>query len=119
METLVIETRNKSDARFLRNFAKRMGANVIDADENFDSIVTRRLFEEELVDDDAHARKAVAAIKDFARNRGLSLNTVGVDDLLEEYEDMVLGRMMDEAMLDPANSESVDEGVIMEFLRSR
>ena len=111
MDTLVIEPRTKSNARFLRDLSKRTGA------ENFENIVSRRLFEEGLVDTDAEASKAAAAVMDFARNRGLSLNVIGVDELLEEYEDMVLGRMMDEAENDPDNSGSVDESEIMEFLR--
>ena len=45
METVVIETRNKSDARFLRNFSKRIGAKVID-DEGLEDMVMCRLIEE-------------------------------------------------------------------------
>ena len=33
METLIIEPRTKSDARFLRNFSKRIGAEVINSEE--------------------------------------------------------------------------------------
>ena len=38
---------------------------------------------------------------------------------LEEYEDMVFGCMMEEAMKEPDNLELVDESVIMDFLRNR
>jgi len=117
MNTVVIEARTKSDARFLRGISKRIGAKVIDADENFENIVSRRLFEEGLVDTDIEASKAVAALKDFSRNRGLSLNVINVDELLDEYEDMILGCMIDESINDPGNSGSVDESEIMEFLR--
>ena len=91
METLVISPRTKSDARLLKSISKRLGAKVIDDDQNFEAIVTRRLFEEELVDTADEASKAVAAVKDFARNRGLSLNVIGVDELLEKYEDFSFG----------------------------
>jgi len=115
METVVKEAKTNPAARSLRNLPKRIGAKIIDADENFEAIVTRRLFEEELVDTADEASKAVAAVKEFARSRGLSLNVIGVDDLLEEYEDMVLGRTMDERMDEP--SESMED--VMEFLRQR
>ena len=94
MNILIIEPRTKSDARLLKNFSKRLGAKVFDADENFETIVTRRLFEEELVDTAEEATIAVAKVKDFARSRGLSLNVIGVDELLEEYEDFVFGQKL-------------------------
>ena len=46
METIVIETRNKSDVRLLRGISKRIGARVIDADELFEDMVLGRLIEE-------------------------------------------------------------------------
>ena len=46
METVVVETRTKSDARFLKNFSKRIGANVIDSDELLEDIALGRLIEE-------------------------------------------------------------------------
>ena len=51
METVVIEARNKSDARFLRNFSKRIGARVIEPDELAD-IAMCRLMEADLLDPD-------------------------------------------------------------------
>ena len=46
METVVIETRNKSDVRLLRGISKRIGARVIDTDELFEDMVLGRLIEE-------------------------------------------------------------------------
>ena len=46
METIVIETRNKSDVRLLRGISKRIGARVIDTDELFEDMVLGRLIEE-------------------------------------------------------------------------
>ena len=46
METVVIEARTKSDARFLKNFSKRIGARVIDSDELLENMVLGRLIEE-------------------------------------------------------------------------
>jgi len=47
METLVIEARNKSDARFLRNFSKRIGARVFD-DEELEDMAMCSIIEEGL-----------------------------------------------------------------------
>ena len=115
MDTLVTAPRTKSDARFLKILPNRRSAKVIEVGDNFEAIVTRRLFEEELVDTATEATQAVAAVKDFARSRGLSLNVIGVDELLEEYEDMVLGRIMEERRNDPDNGR-VAESEIMAFL---
>ena len=48
MEALVIEPRTKSDARFLRNFSKRIGAKIIDPEEWIEDMVLGRLIEEGL-----------------------------------------------------------------------
>ena len=98
MDTAVIEPRSKSNTRFL---PKSRNAGDINVDANFENIVKRRLFEEGLVETDLEASKAAAAVKDFARSKGLSLSVLGVDALLEEYEDMVFGRIMDECMNEP------------------
>ena len=114
MDTTVIEARRKSDIR-LRNFPKRNDAKVINANEQFDSAVYRRLFEEDLVDTDEQAKKVIAALKVFCRQRGLSMQIANIDELLEEYEDMILGCMMDNTANEPV--ESMDD--VMEFLRQR
>jgi len=83
--------------------------------ENFDSAVYRRLFEEDLVDTDDEANKVIAALKVFCRQRGLSMQVANIDELLEEYEDMVFGRMMEDIENEPV--ESMED--VMEFLRQR
>ena len=113
MDTIVIETRNKSDARFLKNFSKRIGAKVIDSNELLADMAMRRLKKENLLDPDVNESKLKKALKDFAEQRGLSAHVIDVDEFLEEYEDMVFGHMIDEAMLDP----DVSESEIMEILR--
>jgi len=90
-----------------------------DLDIDFWNKVRLRLKEEDLLDADVDENKVIAAIKNFTIQRGISTQLIGVDELLEEYEDMVFGSMMEEAMNDPDNSESVDEDIIMQFLRSR
>ena len=47
MNTIVIKARTKSDVRFLRDFSKRIGAEVIDTDE-LEDMVLGRLIEERL-----------------------------------------------------------------------
>ena len=115
METLVIEPRTKSDARLLRNFAKRMGADII---EPVDLLVDRaicRLKEEDLLTPDVSESEVRKALKNFAKKSRLSAHVIGVDDFLEEYEDMVLLRIMEERQNEP--SESMED--VMEFLRQR
>jgi len=92
MEALVIEPKTKENARFLRNFPKRTGANAID-DKHFWDKVSRRLKEEDLLDPDVSESKVIAALKDFFRQRGVSTK-VDVDEFLEEYEDMVFSEML-------------------------
>jgi len=119
METVVIQTRNKSDARLLRNMSKRIGANII---EPVDLLVDRsmcRLKEQNILEPDVDEIKLVKALKDFAKQNNLSAHIIGVDDFLEEYEDFVFGCMMEENKNDPDNSEYIDESIIMEFLRNR
>ena len=48
METVVIETRTKSGARFLHGISKRIGAKVIDADELLEDMLLGRIIEERL-----------------------------------------------------------------------
>ena len=115
METLVIEPSTKSDARFLRSVSKRIGANIIDTDELFWNKVRSRLKEENLLDPDVSESKVIEDLKDFSIKRGLSTRIIDIDELLEEYEDMVFGRMMEERINEP--SESMED--VMEFLRQR
>ena len=48
METVTIEARTKSDARFLRDFSKRIGAKVIDTDELLEDMLLGRIIEDRL-----------------------------------------------------------------------
>jgi len=119
MKAALIRANRESDVDLFMELSERMGLNarLVDTeefddmmlvlqmeqnemkaweDEHFEDIVSRRLLEEQLVDDEDAARRAAAKVKEFARERELSLNIISVDELLDEYEDMVFGHMMDE-----------------------
>ena len=115
MNTVVIEARNKSDVRFLHNFSKQNGAKIIDADEAFWNAVRRRLKEEDLLNSYVSENDVIESLKKFSKQRGFSIQTIAIDELLEEYEDAVFGIMMEERVNEP--SENMED--VMEFLRQR
>ena len=104
MEALVIEPRTKSDARFLRNVSKRMRAEVFDNEKLLVDMAMRRLHEERLLSPDVSEDDVMKALYDFAKQRGLSAQTIDVDEFLEEYEDMILGLWIEEGMNEPRES---------------
>lgn len=59
METLVIEPKTKADARLLQSFSKRIGAQVIDANEWLEDMALGRLIEEGLKDPEFVSRDEV------------------------------------------------------------
>ena len=63
MEALVIEPRTKSDARFLRNFSKRIGAEVIDTEEWIEDMVLGRLIEEGLKEPSVSREEVMQALR--------------------------------------------------------
>ena len=76
-----------------------------------------RLKELHLLEADVNENQLRKSLKKFAGQNSFSTNDV--DEFLDEYEDMVFCRMMDEAKNDPDNLELVDESVILDFLRNR
>ena len=118
MEALVIEPKTKEDARFLRNFPKRTGADVIDPVNSLVDMAMRRLKEEEdLLDADVNESKLINSLTKFARQHGFSAHVIDVDEFIEEYEDMVLVQIMEERINDPDNGRvSMEE--IRKVLRS-
>ena len=92
MDTLVLEPRTKSDARLFGNFPKR----TVEPVELLIDMAMRRLKEENLLSPDVSENKVRKALKHFAVQNGFSADVIDVDDFLEEYEDMIFGRMLQE-----------------------
>ena len=108
METLVIKPRTKSDARFLHNFSRNTQTHDKPktekdlSEEDFISLIVEEMNSEKV------DRKEVMSALYNSKNK---------EDLAELYEDLCLGRLMEEAMNDPENAESVSFEEIMEALR--
>ena len=63
MEALVIEPRTKSDARFLRDFSKRIGAEVIEPEEWLEDMFLGRLIEEGLKEPSVSREEVMQALR--------------------------------------------------------
>jgi hypothetical protein len=63
MDTIVIEARTKSDARFLKNFSKRIGAKVVDTNELLEDMVLGRLIEVAMQEPNVCENEILEALK--------------------------------------------------------
>ena len=62
MNAVVIEARTQSDVRFLRDFSKRIGARVIDANDLLEDMAMCRLIEEGLKDPEFVSREEIMKV---------------------------------------------------------